>query len=140
MGYISPRTIALHVATNSVSPADAATYYFGGVGVKNPDTNAAVKRLYTPMSGRIIAAVVSMYSLTATGTNEDITMYIRVNNTTDYTLAVVGVADAHRVFSNQSLAIPLTVGDYIEIKMVSPTWATNPEGCYFTGSVVIAVP
>lgn len=68
-----------------------------------------------------------MYTFSGTaGTSEDWSFYVRLNNTTDYLIATVGQAQSERIFSNAALSISVSAGDYIEIKMVNPTWATNP--------------
>lgn len=114
---------------------DAATYYFGGTCVA-PDTTAATKCVYVPKAGTIKAAYVFMFCGTV-GTNENISVYIRKNNTTDTLIATLGIASASRVFSNTGLSIAVAQGDYIEIKVVCPTWATNPATARFGGAIYI---
>jgi len=62
---------------------------------------------------------------------------VRKNHTTDYLIATVAAAANERIFSNTGLAIALAAGDYIEIKSVQPTWATNPVTTFFSGYVLI---
>ena len=35
------------------------------------------------------------------------------------------------------LSIPVTANDLIEIKMLTPTWATNPTNVYYNGHILI---
>lgn len=106
------------------SPADGKTYYFGQLP-KALVTTANISRVYFRSVGTIRRAGIYTYSGTA-GTGENISMYIRKNNTTDYLIGTLGSATNARAFSNTSLDIPMSIGDYVEIKMVCPTWATNP--------------
>ena len=81
-------------------------------------------------------AQVYCYSGTA-GTNESWVMNIRLNNTTDTQIASVSQSTNERIFSNSSLNIAVVAGDYIEIKCVNPTWATNPLTTIFGGYIYI---
>lgn len=51
--------------------------------------------------------------------------------------ATVSAATSERVFSNTGLSIAVSIGDYIEIKSVNPTWATNPLTTIFGGYIYI---
>lgn len=119
VGYILP------LLSNSSTFADGVTYYFGNVTTKT--TSAGTRKVYIRKAGTIKAADV-YWIATTSGTNENISIYIRHNNTTDYLIETVGVSAAERYFTNSSLSIAVAAGDYIEIKIVSPTWATDPAG------------
>jgi hypothetical protein len=60
-----------------------------------------------------------------------------LNNATDTLIATLSAATNERVFSNSSLAIAVSAGDYFEIKGVQPTWATNPATTIYGGYVYI---
>jgi hypothetical protein len=83
-----------------------------GYASKDPQPLSKIAKIYT-------------YAGTA-GTAEAVSMYVRVNNTTDYLISTLSVSASERVFSNSALSIPLAVGDYIEIKCIPPVWVTNP--------------
>jgi hypothetical protein len=129
MGY----AINLHALTSS--PADGATVYFGTLP-KAPVTVAATSKVYIPKAGTLKVAEIYCYSGTA-GTAEAWSLYVRKNNTTDYLIATVSLANKERVFSNANMGIALAVGDYIEIKGVQPTWTTNPLTTIYGGYVYI---
>jgi hypothetical protein len=59
--------------------------------------------------------------------------WLGVNNTTDNLIATVSASASERIFSNTGLNISLNAGDYIEIKGVQPTWATNPLTTIYGG-------
>ena len=126
---------ALAVQALTSSPTDAQTVYFGNLP-KAPVTVAATSKIVIPKSGILKRAEIYCYSGTA-GTAESWSMYVRHQNTTDYLIAAVASATSERIFSNNALTIPVTAGDYIEIKGVQPTWATNPATTIYGGYVYI---
>jgi hypothetical protein len=117
------------------SPVDAQTIYFGNLP-KAPTTTANISKIHIEQSGVIRRANVYCYSGTA-GTAENWSLYIRVNNTTDYLIETIGASASERIFNNESLNIPVVSGDYFEIKAINPTWVTNPLTTIFGGNVVI---
>jgi hypothetical protein len=126
-------TISVQALTSS--PTDAQTVYFGTLP-KAPTTTANISKVYIPKTGTIKHAEIYCYSGTA-GTNEAWSLYVRLNNTTDYLIQTKSVNTSERVFSNTSLDIAVTAGQYIEIKGVQPTWVTNPLTCIYAGYIYI---
>jgi len=126
---------AINVQALTSSPTDAQTVYFGTLP-KAPVTVAGTSKVYIRKAGTIKIAEIYCYSGTA-GTNESWSLYIRVNNTTDYLIATLSVSTNERVFSNTGLSIAMSAGDYFEIKGVQPTWATNPLTTIYGGYVYI---
>ena len=126
---------SINVQALTSSPADGQTVYFGMLP-KAPTTTANISKVYVRQAGTITAAEIYCYSGTA-GTNESWSLYIRVNNTTDYLIQTVSAATSERVFTNSSLSISLNANDYFEIKGVQPTWATNPLTTIYGGYVRI---
>ncbi len=123
------------VQSTSNSPADGQTVYLGGLP-KGLVTTAGISKVYVLKNGIITKANIYCYSGTA-GTAENWSMYIRVNNTTDYLIQTIGSATNERIFSNLNLEIPVIVGDYFEIKLINPTWVTNPLTTTFAGNILI---
>ena len=62
-------------------------------------------------------------------------MYVRKNDSTDTLIQTVSSATAERSWTNNSLSISVAAGDYVEIKGVNPTWATNPGGVAVSGYI-----
>lgn len=125
----------INVQALTSSPTDAQTIYFGNLP-KAPTTTAATSKVYIRQAGTIKRAEIYCFSGTA-GTAESWSIYIRKNNTTDTLIATVAAATGERVFSNTGLSISMSAGDYIEIKSVNPTWATNPLTTIFGGYIYI---
>lgn len=117
-----PYTIAVQALTSS--PADGATVYFGNMP-KAPTTTAGANKIYIRDTCVIKRAEIYTFSGTA-GTGEAWSLYIRKNNATDTLIQTVSLATNERIFSNTNLNISMVAGDYIELKWVNPTWATNP--------------
>jgi hypothetical protein len=117
--------------------SDGVTYYAGNALMSGVYTAANKNRIYIRKAGTIKIADILLYSGSVVGTNEEISVYIRLNDTADTLISALSVADAMRDFNNSALSVAVVAGDYITIKMVCPTWATNPEGAYISGHVYI---
>jgi len=126
-------TISVQALTSS--PTDGQTVYFGMLP-KVPVTVAATSKIYIRKAGTIKIAEIYCYSGTA-GTAEAWSLYIRKNNSADTLIATLSVSASERVFSNTGLNIAVVVGDYIEIKGIQPSWATNPLTTIYGGYVYI---
>lgn len=114
------------------TPADSVTYYLGQYAGLTLTVGGSIRRMYVPVACTIFAVEFTPY-VTVAGSAENSTLYIRVNNTTDYlvtgTCALTGTATQMN-FNNRALNIPLAVGDYWEFKWVTPAWVTNPTGVF----------
>lgn len=117
------------------SPVDAQTIFFGDIP-RTPTTTASTSQVFIRKAGTIKVANIYCFSGTA-GTNEAWSISIRLNNTTDTLIQTVSAATAVRVFTNSSLSIAVAAGDFIEIKSVNPTWATNPLTTVFGGYIYV---
>ena len=111
----------------SFNPSDATTYYFGAFGDLAPSTTAASQRIYIPRAGFLTYASLFINVAGTLGTNETSTVSVRLNNTTDTTLSSAVTCDAvAQEFHVTDLGITVAQGDYVELKWITPTWATNP--------------
>lgn len=119
------------------NPADSTTYYFGNFWTATLAVSATNRRLYALQAGKIIAA--DIFMTFSNGSNETSTMSIRKNDTTDTTLSSA-IALNSTPYHEQvtGLDIDLAAGDYIEIKWVTPAWATNPTSVYCWIKLLIA--
>ena len=122
------------------SPADATTYYLGGSEANAPENSAGIRRVYFPVACTIKACVISCYKGATAGTTENVESYIRLNNTTDYTIVTNGqwtTANGSDQMTNTSMTVPIAAGDYIEFKIVCPTWSTNPLNTRVSATISI---
>jgi len=131
------RQLPVFVQATSTSPADASTQYFGNA--PRGMLTTANRNLQTARVAQIITVADITISSGTAGTAESWSMYIRVNNTTDYLIATVASTANDRIFYNDSLSINLAVNDTWEIKLVCPTWVTNPATCVASGNVYVTI-
>jgi hypothetical protein len=112
-------------AANQATTTDSQTLYWGSLPSLAPTTTAGNVRIYIPKAGTIKSAQVFAHAATA-GTNENWSMSIRLNNTSDTLIQTLAANTAQRLWANYDLNISVAAGNYIEIKEVQPAWATNP--------------
>lgn len=124
---------------DAFNPSDSTTYYFGaGLGLSVSLTTADIKRLYIPVAGTITLARVTFSTTGTLGSNNQSTVSIRLNNTTDTTLSAVTTQDAAVTsFASGALSVAVVAGDYIELKWVTPAWGTNPTAVMVTFQVFV---
>jgi hypothetical protein len=102
-----------------------------------PSTTAARRRVYVGSARRIVGIDIQTFT-TVTGSGETVTVSVRVNNTTDYLIGTMTWnpgANSYAILNNQGMDISLNADDYWEIKIVCPTWTTNPTGVTIQGAV-----
>lgn len=119
------------------SPTDAVTNYFGG-GASVAQASTTGKRIKPKAACKIVACNILWGATSTAGSNENISIYIRVNDTTDYLVATVGNTDADKQFLNLSMngGAGITLNgttDYWMWKVVPPTWSANPTSVQLQG-------
>lgn len=130
-----PYTIFFQADGND--PVDDQTVYFCSTP-QQPATNENNRAVIILQSGTITRAALIMNTTAGNaGTNEAISLYIRVNHTTDYLVKTLSSTSGTRLFDNYSLSIPVTQGDIIEMKVDPGTWATNPTSVHWSGNILI---
>jgi hypothetical protein len=127
-------------ASGDLSGHDGDTLYFGGATTLDFGTVAALAPIYIPYAGTITRAYINWLTTGASaGSNENLSMYFRLNNTSDTLIETIGSTDAHKVFNKADMAVAVIAGDYFEIKIVCPSWATNPDATHIFGVVAMTV-
>jgi len=121
----------IHTFALTHTPGDAQTTYFGDRPIA-PSTSAGTNKIYIRQNGWIKKAGVYSYSGTA-GSAEPWAMYVRVNNANDYLIQSKSLNTNERMWVNVSMDIPVVSGDYVEIKSVTSTMATNPATTIYGG-------
>jgi hypothetical protein len=130
-GFIDSDHYTLEGSAAIFSPADGTTYYVGHNATLAPQTSVNLSLLRIPFAATMTFAMVRWIELGGVaGSNENISMYIRRNNTADTLIATLGNTAATKEFINSSLSIAFAVNDFFEVKMVSPNWGTNPTNVY----------
>lgn len=124
---------------NAINPTDGATATFGAWGATETSSVAQGNNIYAPRPRRIIAVRFAVIVAGTLGTTEQATASVRVNATTDTTISSVVQYNAvgPTRFDNTSLNISLAADDFFFIKVVFPTFVTNPTSVYHVFSVVM---
>ena len=115
------------------APSSANFYYFGNVP-REPTTTADIARVYFPKAGTIKRADITAY-IGGPGTGENWSLDIRINNTSNTTIASSGSTGNLNRFTNTGLSIAVTPSDYFEIRVTFPAWATPPTDVIFAGNL-----
>ena len=136
MGYRSPYVYTLAIKLGSTAPADSLTYYGGVHLIAWSDLNRNLVRLYIPKTGRIVGVQLHL-KCAAAGTAENVIFALRLNDTTDYPIATISMNSTSNLVQNLNLNISVVSGDYVELKMTTPAWVTNPTTCYTGGHILI---
>lgn len=108
------------------NPLSSTTYFFGQLMVNGFDTVGDRLRVYFPRSGVVKAVRFNLRQTAGTSTNAS-TLYLRINNTTDYLISnsiLSNTSNLVTVYKND-LEIPVTDTDYFELKLVTPNWAAT---------------
>lgn len=125
------------VSTSQWNPLDGTTVVFNNTGTLGQNAAANLRNTYPP-AGILMGVHLDMTSYSTTGSNENISIYIRVNDTTDYLIATVGSTALVRIFENLAMNAGAGIAfngttDFYCYKVVCPTWATNPAASGFQG-------
>lgn len=127
--------LSLFVACGQWSPSDSRTYYFGGHPYKDPQTTQGLFKLWVPANLHVTAAYLNWFADAINGSNEEIALYLLVNGATPYLIDTVADTSDSKLFSNSAMNVYLVPGDYIEIAIDTPAWATNPTGVSIGGNI-----
>jgi hypothetical protein len=129
VGYVLP----FH-SQNHAAPADATTYY---VSIGAPaGTVAGDQRSYFPASGRVRRALVGALVAGTLGTAaQNCTVSLRIDNTTDHQITTALPCSARQNYiAITTLDVAVTqLSTFWEIKILTPTWTTNPTNVVWTG-------
>jgi hypothetical protein len=119
------------------SPLDGTTYYTQSASTWITTINA-ISRLWIPKTGTIKSCY-GGFSVSGTlGTTENITIAIRLNDTTNTNVTTtLTAASSLNLFSNAGLSIAVSAGDYVTFMVITPSWATNPTSVTLNLSIFI---
>lgn len=114
----------------SLAPADATIYYFGEYTPTSSSTTQSVSKFQFANNYTITKVIVTLRCAT-NASNQSVSFYLREAATTDHTIttsldmSTIG-ANTNRVFVYSGLSIAATSGTNYELKLLTPTWVTNP--------------
>src|SRR5574338_1512127 len=132
-------TIPLINYLDAGAPADGQTYFQSWGTFHDVQTSGkAVTRMYIPVAGTVTKVYGAVVVNGTLGSNENCTLYLRLNNTTDTTITNTLQLTAVSNTFNATVSISVSAGDYLEYKFVCPTWATNPTLISFTSTLYVS--
>ncbi len=122
-------TICFAMSSISATSLVGTTYYGGIIQSNSLNTTANTRNTYFPITGVLIGAIVNFRCTAGTTPTTQGQLYVRLNNTTDYTITTaVDMTVASSVYSTFTLnttGISGTRGvDYVELKWVNQTGGT----------------
>jgi hypothetical protein len=100
-----------------------------------PSTTDGFWRYYIPKNGVIRNVTVNINPSGGLATAEDCTVALRVN-TTDTALGTIKMSAQNNVLS-ADCNVPVTTADYIQIKVTTPVFVTNPTGTLMHATILI---
>lgn len=124
-----------------VTPVDSTTYYWTPYLGLSTAACANFKNQYSlisPVTGTITDLYVGAFVGGTLGTGESVT-YTLSKNCVDTTLTTTGVAsgDSNPIVNDTTHTVAVTKGDLLQLKIVTPAWATNPTSVGWIWSVSI---
>lgn len=122
---------------STFNPTDSTTYYLGG-GLNSTAATDASTRFYMPTFGRIVAVYGAAFVQGTLGSSENATVSLVLNGLTTTTVtSTLAFSATSNTFSNSSLNINVNTLDYINIKLQTPAWTTNPTTVFLSVSILL---
>ncbi len=111
-------------ATNTTAAlAESTTYYMGSLPTAL-STGITAKRIYIPRAGKITR--VQVFGASAAHPDYDSTVFVRLNNTTNTTVATdFNFAAYVALADNYTMDITVAAGDYVTIGWTTPAWGAS---------------
>lgn len=116
------------IMSGSFNPTDATSYFINSAPL-TPVTSVATRQFQLPYACTLVGASISVNVSGTNPTAENTAFYLRVNNTTDYTITTtfpLSTVNNYNYAAISGLSVPLAANDLISVKWTTPTWATNP--------------
>lgn len=116
----------------------STTYYFSTSGITY--TNYTVNsNFFIPISSTLSTVYGSFYVSGTLASSENVTVAIRVNNTTNINVSTTIKLNSTTVaFNNTGLSTSLNPGDYISFLIITPAWVTPPTSVNFVCTAYIS--
>lgn len=125
-----PVSFALQTGSTG-DPADSTTYYLNTTGALTAQTASNMAtRYYMPVAGTINKVYGNLNVAGTLGSTENATLALRKNDTSNSNITTTlqfGAVNA--AFNNTTLGLSVSAGDFIDVILITPAWATNPTTC-----------
>lgn len=132
------RYLLLTFGCASDNPADGATRYISVIQGLPPRTAASNGPMVVPVDGTVVGYHVSTH-VNAGGGSELVNFYLRLNDTTDFGNETIAWDTNYKELVVSGLSQAVAAGDKLIVKMVYPTWATDPTTVRHFGWVLMEV-
>lgn len=135
---VIPYTLQAYLV--ATPPVASTTYYsaFGFSGLTSASETSS--RVYFPTGGTIKQVMVWYRHAGTNGTTETSTISLRINNTTDTTIAtgITTATSANNQLYTIQPNIAVSAGDFFTLKWPTPAWVTAPGQPAFWITLLIA--
>lgn len=111
---------------SSGNPADATTYYFGVLPF-NWSTEQGAGKLYAPYNMKLVGYDATFYCSSTLGSAGNSTLSINISNVATSLNTGITMVSTVNNFTATGLSIDVNSGQYVEAKLLTPTWTTNPS-------------
>ena len=127
----------MQFAALNYNPGDGSVKYVGALPNQSPRDFATQPAIRVPVSGTVVGFWVKSF-VNSVGSNEDVTLVLRHNDTTDFGSTVDQWDTQYTDVVSGTLSQAVTAGDSLVLKISAPTWpTTNPTGVYVQGYILI---
>jgi hypothetical protein len=137
MAASGTRKFTMQVFCDTANPTDNATWYIGlGPHASTAPGNINVQRVVVPTQSTLESVSLFLYRTTP-GSSETSTISIRKTSNGEETVLANDVnTDTNHNIIATGLNISCGAGEGLQVKWVTPTWATNPIWVSFCGTLV----
>lgn len=125
---------------SGASPADATTYVIGALPGFDPiATDPTVGPVVMPRAGtvKVVHGQVAVVGQLASAGSSTVRVKNITQSTTEIVTSALAMTAALNVFNNTAMTLTFNAGDRLEITLLTPTWATNPQGVFYSITVYV---
>lgn len=119
------------LVTGSANPTDGQTLYLGPAAVAVD----AVQGIQVPVAARLKKAYLTISVAGTLGTTEQATASVRVNSTDNDISTTVQFNAVRQAYTKTDFDVSVAAGDFLVLKVVHPTFVTNPTSVVYTLSL-----
>jgi hypothetical protein len=119
------------------NPADGTTYHFSNTDKAPTTSGAGYRKIYIPFNGTIKYIELVQNTGNTGFSSGNLNYSISTNGGTETIFRQISGTTYVTVISNRTMNYNVSTGDYLTIRVQTPTWVTNPTDVTWTGNVFI---
>lgn len=135
--YKFPMSIAYYGRNSVANPADGTTYYLGYNTTSTAFTASNGNTRFYMVTTGTITKFYAVFTVTV-GSSQNVTVALRLNNTSNTTVATVTFDAATITISNTSVNLNVVAGDFIDVIIICPTWTSDPTNLQTNFSFLVS--